>query len=485
MTDFSHATQSGPIAVSLRPDVSNLARSYRRQWLLLRIAFTIGSLACLVMLVAYFNYSLPEAARRRNPVTQQFHSIWETHGVISYLLMSLALFGLFLGRRQKGLVRLCLSCAFLWLGAWAIVFVEVMPAIITRGVNSNTVLFCTLAILVLTIGINNLRVLRLQANFPGVSSYSLSTFPTYIFSARTISHFGVRLAMGIPFILMLAVFYALLGLLLENIYAYSYTKEIPTNWLEFTTATGKVPRFDKLSTSIQMIMIVTVLVKLGLVGLLFLHVHTLIRSAWRKSRPTAEELLSKNQAQPITLIRSFADDNKVMYGFSFVSWLFRRRVRVEEVLSSLARSIGIVIAIGQPRDRSNPLGAYRSYYSDEAWRKPIVDWMLRSRLIVVIAGETQGLAWELEQLNYRNLLPKTVFIFPADSDEVRQRRFLSICRQALGRPVSLPLGVPTGGKLIAASFSSDSPIAVFGNVQYAEDLRAAFFISCSNVIVGS
>lgn len=485
MTDISHTAQDGSIAVSLRPDVSNLARSYRRQWLLLRIAFIVGGLACLVMLVAYFNYSLPEAARRRNPVTQQFYSIWETQGVVSYLLMSLALFGLFLGRRQKALVWLCLSCAFLWLGAWSVVFAEAMPAIGTRGADSNTVFFCTLAILVLLVGTNSLWVLRLQANLPGASSYSLPTFPTHLFSARTITHFGARLALVLPFILVLAVLYALLMLLLENIYAYFYTKEIPANWFEFTTATGKVPRFDKLSISIQIIMIATVLIKLGLVGFLFWHVYALIRSAWRKSRPTAEELLSKNQVQPITLIRSFADDNKVIYGFSFVSWLFRRRVRVEEVLSSLARSIGIVIAIGQPRDGSKPLGAYRSYYSGENWRKPIVDWMLRSRLIIVIAGETQGLAWELEQLNYRNLLPKTVFIFPADSDEGRQRRLLSICRKVLGRPVSLPLGAPTGGKLIAASFSSDSPIAVFGNVQYAEDLRAAFVISCSNAMVGS
>jgi hypothetical protein len=80
----------------------------------------------------------------------------------------------------------------------------------------------------------------------------------------------------------------------------------------------------------------------------------------------------------------------------------------EEVLTLALREIGPVLAIGSP-DRSQGarqgdvavedrplLGATRIYFADEDWQEAVAGLMELSRLVVINAGTSDGLLWEMK-----------------------------------------------------------------------------------------
>ena len=136
-----------------------------------------------------------------------------------------------------------------------------------------------------------------------------------------------------------------------------------------------------------------------------------IRPARRRIRqinaPFAYEVLSNDKRLPIVLLRSFEAERAVASG------LPPFRQRIEEVVISAIRPFGPAIAIGAPEDNLPELGAARAYVpGDNEWTHVALDWIKSARLIVMIAGRTPGLMWELERIIEHGLLSKTVIIFP-------------------------------------------------------------------------
>ena len=59
--------------------------------------------------------------------------------------------------------------------------------------------------------------------------------------------------------------------------------------------------------------------------------------------------------------------------------------------------VGPVVAIGKPGERLPQLGAARLYVDDDHWQETIDALMTRSALVVVRAGNTPNLWWEIER----------------------------------------------------------------------------------------
>ncbi|HKO56575.1 MAG TPA: hypothetical protein VJ276_11910 [Thermoanaerobaculia bacterium] len=69
---------------------------------------------------------------------------------------------------------------------------------------------------------------------------------------------------------------------------------------------------------------------------------------------------------------------------------------VEERLVSVLSQLGQVGAVGAPGERLPPLGAVRIYAEGEDWRDLVIRLMRRARALVIIAGNTPSLEWEIE-----------------------------------------------------------------------------------------
>ena len=116
--------------------------------------------------------------------------------------------------------------------------------------------------------------------------------------------------------------------------------------------------------------------------------YVLINIAAKKlqQRLFAVEALNDTRA-PILLLRSFSADNP---------WLRRKPgrsqaeymndilgARLEEAISAALNSMGPLVAIGQPNERSTVVGAIRVYAGEENWISLVRELMRESQLIVL------------------------------------------------------------------------------------------------------
>ena len=82
---------------------------------------------------------------------------------------------------------------------------------------------------------------------------------------------------------------------------------------------------------------------------------------------------------------------------------------IEQELTRVLSRVGPVVAIGRPGDSLPELGAARLYARDDEWRAKVSELMLRARLVVIRAGPTPGLQWEIEEAS-RLLPPERVVL---------------------------------------------------------------------------
>ena len=134
----------------------------------------------------------------------------------------------------------------------------------------------------------------------------------------------------------------------------------------------------------------------------------------------------------------------------------------EEALAALMAEVGPVVAIGRPCDRLPPLGASRVYVVGDDWQTFVGDLIDKAALVLVIAGATSGLKWELEQC-YKRVEPKRFFIIvPRDRkgyDFFRSpARRSHVLRFPPGKRSPEVVGAPAGGEASCGSTRLGVPI---------------------------
>ncbi|MFF0492535.1 hypothetical protein ACFYTQ_26195 [Nocardia sp. NPDC004068] len=97
-------------------------------------------------------------------------------------------------------------------------------------------------------------------------------------------------------------------------------------------------------------------------------------------------------------------------------------VRFEELLAFLVSSESPLIAIGKPGEPLPERGAVRTYVSDDEWQSAVEESAKRVDSIVLVAGVTDGLKWELTHLRKWGLAQKaTVLLPPVDESQAWNR----------------------------------------------------------------
>jgi len=135
----------------------------------------------------------------------------------------------------------------------------------------------------------------------------------------------------------------------------------------------------------------------------------LLLKARANFQPKAESLLSVDPRPAILFLRSFSDDEKIRLSASRSS-LFD--FSLEGRLTGHFAASGPFIAIGSPDHETPPAGAARAYFSDEEWQGRVGQWMQSARLIILVAGITKWVGWELEQALRRGDAGKLIVLFP-------------------------------------------------------------------------
>jgi len=126
-------------------------------------------------------------------------------------------------------------------------------------------------------------------------------------------------------------------------------------------------------------------------------------------QPDFKTLREADKRPPVLLLRSFKDDEKIKYQSADGSLL---DFSLESRLAGHFSAIGPFIAVGEPKDKLPHLGAIRVQLSDDEWQGSVTNWMDESRLIVLMAGQTKWVGWELQEIVNRGHASKFVLLFP-------------------------------------------------------------------------
>jgi len=97
----------------------------------------------------------------------------------------------------------------------------------------------------------------------------------------------------------------------------------------------------------------------------------------------------------------------------------------EEQLVGVLSEIDPVVAVGRPGERLPELGATREYIGED-WQQYVIQLMGRARLVVVRAGATPGVTWELSEAGTRVSPDRLVLLVPFD-----RKRYDRFCADLL------------------------------------------------------
>jgi len=106
--------------------------------------------------------------------------------------------------------------------------------------------------------------------------------------------------------------------------------------------------------------------------------------------------------------------------------LFRRRKRLEETIADELGTSAPFVAIGKPGERLPQIGASRIYVTDSDWQQVVTSYIERADLIIIIAGKTHWVQWELANVLARGLIPKLLVIFPRVQEPDRLARWSNL-----------------------------------------------------------
>ena len=157
----------------------------------------------------------------------------------------------------------------------------------------------------------------------------------------------------------------------------------------------------------------------------------LFRSSWKYEALSAEEVLRHDKRAPVVYLRSFGIDDEIV-STEGGRWAklsnrlnYMAAASPEQELAWIMARVGPVIAIGKPGERLPQLGAARLYVDDDHWRETIDELMARSALVVVRAGDTPNLWWEIERAMTRHPLERVIIVMLGREERWRafHRRF--------------------------------------------------------------
>ncbi len=153
----------------------------------------------------------------------------------------------------------------------------------------------------------------------------------------------------------------------------------------------------------------------GVIGIIVSLVafYTLFR-AKQYFQVSADSLLAADKRRPILFLRSFSDDPKVeaSAGISHQGLAQLIDFSVETRLANHFMAFGPFIAVGAPKDKLPQIGAARKKLSDDEWQQAVAKWMEQSSAIVMYAGTTHWVGWELARIIEGGFATKLILLFP-------------------------------------------------------------------------
>lgn len=150
--------------------------------------------------------------------------------------------------------------------------------------------------------------------------------------------------------------------------------------------------------------------------------------SYRYLAPDGQRAQESDGRPPVLYLRSFSDDKQTSRTGRRGAAVFRTE---EQQLKRAFGRFGPFIAIGQPGERLPPAGAARIYTPDADWRQIVVEHIRQAGLVLINAGISAGLMWEIGQAVSLVAPEKIVILVPFGKnayDDFRSRAAIYLGR---------------------------------------------------------
>lgn len=97
----------------------------------------------------------------------------------------------------------------------------------------------------------------------------------------------------------------------------------------------------------------------------------------------------------ILYLRPFHVDNTKIRPIEYDGVTYRT---MESLLCAFMKKYGMPIAIGKPQERLQPLGAARTYASDDEWKDVVRGYLEEASYVILYVDFTPGVKWEIENV---------------------------------------------------------------------------------------
>jgi hypothetical protein len=140
----------------------------------------------------------------------------------------------------------------------------------------------------------------------------------------------------------------------------------------------------------------------------------------------AETVLAEDERAPIVYLRPFDTDRAEVAA----PWRSRQRISplatveptYEQRLARTLRKVGPFVAFGDPSERLPQLGAARVYSTDEDWQAKVDELTARAGVVLLHAGESEGITWEVRHVVAMNDPDRVILSLPVQAKRNRPSR---------------------------------------------------------------
>ncbi|TQF01178.1 hypothetical protein E6W39_01680 [Kitasatospora acidiphila] len=148
--------------------------------------------------------------------------------------------------------------------------------------------------------------------------------------------------------------------------------------------------------------------------------------AWRRAKRHlargAHTAMARDSRPPVLYLRAFAADAVAARPGRVRAAIARTE---EEQLGRAFAVIGPFVAVGRPGETLPPAGAARLYMPDSGWDQAVLELVREAGLILVGAGTTPGVRWEIEQVTAMVPPEKIVIVVPFGKREYEEFRSIA------------------------------------------------------------
>jgi GYF domain 2 len=181
--------------------------------------------------------------------------------------------------------------------------------------------------------------------------------------------------------------------------------------------------------------------------------------------PSLSSARSRDTRNPVLLLRSFSDETSLTREgqLRFVSMTRLTLKSLEENLTDHLWRFGPVVAIGLPGQLAPPIGAAREYLdvAKTRWQDHVQRLMSEADMIVLIAGNSRGLAWESRWVRKSRHHWKLLVVVPP---WMRQDAWAEFCARGNIplRATECSAGETDGDRLLGLRFENGRVVAYRG-----------------------